>query len=226
MLRWSTLLVAMLYPTLAAWIYFDLLAGTAALAPTYVASKLLQAALPLAAWRWTSVRRHDARSRAGVLPGVLFGAAAAIAVFGAHRILADTPLLAGAAGRIADRLAAFGAAGPLGFVLLALLLSVVHSLFEEYYWRWFLYPGLADEIGAGGGILVSGLAFASHHVIVVRQLLGAPVWLAFSMALAVAVAGWFWAWLFERSGSLPAVWVSHAVVDGGLMLVGYEVLWG
>ena len=41
---------------------------------------------------------------------------------------------------------------------------------------------------------------------------------------AVAVGGAFWAWLFQRTGSLVAVWWSHVLIDAALMAIGYDLL--
>jgi hypothetical protein len=45
-------------------------------------------------------------------------------------------------------------------------------------------------------------------------------------SLCVAAGGAFWAWLYHRSGSLFAAWISHLQVDVAIMAVGYEMVFG
>ena len=74
--------------------------------------------------------------------------------------------------------------------------------------------------------MVSSLAFMSHHVIIVHAFIGEPLWLIVLLSLSVAVAGGFWAWLYQRCGSLVAPWLGHVVIDAGIMLIGYDVVFG
>jgi uncharacterized protein len=42
-------------------------------------------------------------------------------------------------------------------------------------------------------------------------------------SLSVAVGGAFWAWLYQRTGSLYGPWLSHLLVDAAIFLVGYDL---
>jgi len=42
--------------------------------------------------------------------------------------------------------------------------------------------------------------------------------------MGVAVGGGVWAWLYGRSGNFVAVWVSHAIIDMGLFIIGYDLI--
>jgi membrane protease YdiL (CAAX protease family) len=48
--------------------------------------------------------------------------------------------------------------------------------------------------------------------------------LALPFSICVGVGGGVWAWIYERSGSLYAPWLSHALIDGSIMGVGYVML--
>ena len=43
-------------------------------------------------------------------------------------------------------------------------------------------------------------------------------------ASAVAIGGAFWAWLYNRTNSLLAPWVSHALIDAGIFWIGYDLV--
>jgi membrane protease YdiL (CAAX protease family) len=97
---------------------------------------------------------------------------------------------------------------------------------EEYYWRWYVYGELRRGVPPGIALVVSGLAFSSHHVIILAVYLpGEYFWtLTMGLSSAVAFGGIFWAWLYQRTRTLLGPWLSHALVDAGLMCVGYDLL--
>ena len=50
---------------------------------------------------------------------------------------------------------------------------------------------------------------------------------AFSViVVAFGIGGAFWAWLYHRSESLYAPWISHCLVDLAIFLVGYDMVKG
>jgi len=220
----------MVFPTAGAWLYFVVLAGTDSMDLAYYASKTLQLLLPLVGWFALDMRRQAGppeRGR-GLLPGLATGVGLAGAVLGAWWLLRDTGLLGEAPEVIGARLRAFGAATVDGYIVLAVALSVVHSLFEEYYWRWFVLGSLARRLHVGVAVVLSSIAFAAHHVIVVDRFVGPErFWEAtVPFSIAVAVGGGIWALLFLRYRSLLASWVSHVLVDAAVMWIGYRMVWG
>jgi membrane protease YdiL (CAAX protease family) len=125
------------------------------------------------------------------------------------------------------RLEALGAATPARYLVMAGLLSVAHSLFEEVYWRWLALGELSRRLPHGAALLAGSLAFASHHWIVIDSFLGgAHRWTAtLPLTLAVAVAGGVWGWLYQRRGTLLPAWLSHLLADVAVMAVGYRLFW-
>ena len=157
--------------------------------------------------------------RAVVLAAVLAGALLAY-----HVWLAPAGLLAAAGKAAAARVGSFGISGPAGFAGMAVFYSAFHSLLEEYYWRWFVFGQLRRLMPLPAAVAVSSLAFTAHHVIVLAVYFGwrSPATTVFS--LAVAVAGAFWAWLYQRSGSLLGPWLSHLLADAAIFAVGYSLV--
>ena len=224
------LAVAMTYPTVAAWLYFRTY-GTAAWMPLlYAVAKVVQFALPLAwhlhagpvAWRPAARRRA-----AGV--GFATGAGLVAVVAGAWLLgVRSSEMAAFAAPRVAARIEAIGAAGPGRFLALATFLAVAHSFLEEYYWRWFVHGRLRAHLRTPAAIALSSLAFMAHHVIVLDAFtgLGRYAWATVVLSAAVAAAGAMWAWMYERSGGLAPVWISHALADAVILAVGYDLVRG
>jgi membrane protease YdiL (CAAX protease family) len=132
------------------------------------------------------------------------------------------------AGReIVGKLREFQIATPFGFVLFGVFISVAHSLFEEYYFRWFIFGRLRKHIRLWPAVTLSAVAFMAHHVLVMAVYFPGAFNLALVVmpfALCVAVGGAVWAWLYERSESLLAPWLSHLVVDVGIMVIGYDLV--
>ena len=40
------------------------------------------------------------------------------------------------------------------------------------------------------------------------------------------LGGAVWAWIYHRSGSVWPCWLSHALVDVGVMAVGFDMVFG
>jgi len=232
---WPVLLFAMTWPTVATLLYFVMLASPEAkaagpnplLQTAYAGTKVIQFALPVVWLGWWL--RQDIRPRwpswqglaLGLGFGLLVGAVMLAVYFGALR---DSSLMQRTAGSLRAKVADFGADVPVNFVLLAGFLTIVHSLLEEYYWRWFVFGQLDRQVPTPGAIVLSGLAFAAHHVVVLAVYLPDRLWLAGVFGLGVAVGGMFWAWLYHRTGAIWAGWVSHLLIDAAIMVIGFDLL--
>jgi len=42
--------------------------------------------------------------------------------------------------------------------------------------------------------------------------------------LGVAVDGGAWCWLYAKTGSLDAAWISHLLIDAAIMWIGYDLV--
>ncbi len=110
------------------------------------------------------------------------------------------------------------------YLAFAAFLAVVHSLLEEYYFRWFVFGQMRRLMPLGPALAIASLAFAAHHVLVLAGFLGWASPLTWLGTAAVAAAGAFWAWLYHRTGSLLGPWISHLLADVAILAVGYELL--
>jgi len=228
---WAAVGFAMVFPAVLTWIYFVVLADSPAIAQTtaYGLGKVIQFGFPLA---WVvAVQRSRVRPRwptsAGLGTGIAFG----LAVMGAmvvvyHVWLAPAGYLAAAGDAVRSKLAGFGLDSLPRYVALGLFYSLAHSFLEEYYWRWFVFGQLRRLIPPAAAIVLSGLAFAGHHVIVLAVYFGGLSAATVLFSLGVAVGGGFWAWLYQRSGSLYGPWLSHLVVDAAIFIIGYDLAGG
>jgi membrane protease YdiL (CAAX protease family) len=157
--------------------------------------------------------------------GLAFGllvAAGAIALY--YVFLRDTSLFRESPGRIRAKLDEFGLNSPVGIALFAILVTVPHSLLEEYYWRWFVFGQLERLISLPSAIALSSLAFGLFHIFPLNAYLPGHFFDAvLPFTLCVAAGGAVWAWLYHRTASVYAPWLSHLLVDASLFVVGFDL---
>ncbi|HEV3345224.1 MAG TPA: CPBP family intramembrane glutamic endopeptidase [Pirellulales bacterium] len=225
--QFAAIAFALTLPTVATFVYFILLSGNPSTRAVYAASKVVQFAFPLA-WVALAQRRKIALARprpAGVAAGAVLGLAVLAAMLSLYYgYLRSSPVLAGAPRAVAHQMADFGVDSTAGFLLLAGFISLVHSLAEEYYWRWFVFGQLRESLPLAAAIAVSSLGFMAHHVLVIGKFLGGYGGYTWFFALCVGTGGGLWAFLYHRAGTLYGAWLSHFMVDAGLMWIGYD-LW-
>jgi membrane protease YdiL (CAAX protease family) len=220
------LLFAAAFPSIGTFLYFVVLSGSRWAAPVYLGCKVVQFSFPLL---WiVGVERgrlHFFRrpGTTGLWIGLASGLGMVALLSAARRSLLALPELAGVPAAIAGKLAGFGIATPGRYLVVAIFYALLHSLLEEYYWRWFLFGRLRRRLPAAAAVVLSSLAFTAHHVLVLGQLLGGYGPLTWLGSLCVTAAGALWAWSYHRSNSLYGPWLSHGLVDAGLMGVGYQI---
>lgn len=222
----------MTVPFLGSLLYFVLLSDHPAGPVIYGMVKAFTLCWPVVclAWLWRQGLRPFARAWACLrgsfrlhLQALPLGIALGLLIVAALAGLLQTPL-----GRIVDEStpAIRGKADALGFLrhylLFATFLSVMHSLIEEYYWRWFVFGHLRRLLSPGSAALAGSIAFASHHFVVTAQFF--PVAFATFLTGCVALGGLLWCWLFQKQRTLAGAWISHLIADAGLMTVGYWLL--
>jgi uncharacterized protein len=227
------LAAAMTFPTLMAWLYFKQLGGQAGTAnplqqAAYTGGKAVQFALPVL-WLWLTQGKLWALRRPrfdGWPIGVGFGLLVSAAMLGLYyfhfrgsSVLADTPA------KLRGKLHEFGIDTPAAYATLAVFIVLIHSLLEEYYWRWFVFGRLRTLIPFTPAVVLSSLAFMAHHVVLLDVYLpGRFFTAALPFSLAIAIGGAVWAWLYARADSVWSPWLSHALVDGALFAIGWDMM--
>ena len=113
--------------------------------------------------------------------------------------------------------------GATAFWLFAAWLSLGNSLLEEFVFRWFV-DGRLDRLGTPFALAlpISGLIFTAHHVIVLAAYFDPLMVLLGSVG--VFIGGLTWSWSLRRWGSLLPGWISHAIVDIAIFIVGAHML--
>lgn len=224
----TAIVFAMVFPSVGTWLYFVSFSGHSAVGAVYAVSKVVQFGFPLV-WVLAVERERlsfQLPSRRGVLFGLVFGLAVLLGMLGMYfAFFSDSGYAEEGRKVLMAKLTGFGITTPLAFLGMAAFYCLFHSFMEEYYWRWFVFGRMRKFTGLWTAVVISSLGFMAHHVIVVAQYMDDYLAVGF-LSLAVAVGGAVWAWLYERSGSLYAPWMSHMLVDAGIMLIGYQLAIG
>ncbi len=217
----------MALPCIASLFYFVLFSQQIFAQVLYAATKLftvlwpalavfliLRRPLPKTRIDW---RRHLKSIPLGIISGIMIAAG----MFA----LMQTPLgniARASSDNIRDRLANLGILEH--YWLFGLFLALLHSLIEEYYWRWFVFGRLRNLVPIFWAHILAGAAFASHHVVVTSQFFG--IGWGFFVGAAVAAGGIIWSLMYSRQRTLAGPWLSHIVVDLGIEAIGHSILFG
>jgi hypothetical protein len=228
--NWCAVLFALVFPTLITVVYFVLLARYSATVQLAAgaAGKLIQFLFPVV-WfvriqrgrlAWQSPKRAEILLAGGLGAALL---ATALALYRFH--LKPSGFFGDAViETVRQKVSGIGVASGPPYGALALFYSLIHSLLEEYYWRWFVFGQLRRLTSLPVAIGVSSLGFMAHHVCIVSVFFGWFSPASIGLSLAVAAGGVIWAWLYHRTGSLWGPWISHALVDAGIFVIGYDLV--
>ena len=107
--------------------------------------------------------------------------------------------------------------------VMAVFISLIHSLFEEYYWRGFILSGLSNWVSKRSAlVLISGAIFGIHHIFAMLDMFEL-MWVVFCVSGTV-LAGMIWSWMRLRGKSIWDCYVSHVFADLAVMWVGYDLI--
>jgi len=226
---WAVVLPATVLPLFGALLYFVFAKGVGLAQAAYSGTKLFTLAWPIIAVPWILKHRverpawREARHWRTLPSGLLMGAG----IVGLMFLLMQTqwigePVRTNAV-RINDTVTGLGLNRG-NYWAFGICLAVLHSLLEEYYWRWFVFGGLRQLMPAGLAHALAGAAFMGHHVVVLLQFF--PVPLALFLSFSIGLGGVIWSGMYVRQGSLLGVWLSHIIVDFGILSIGHQLLFG
>ena len=190
---------------------------------TYPVFKLLMLVVQFIvwlAWGYTvqQIRQLAGLKRTNMLLGILVGVLMSAMILAGYYVLLR-PII-----NPAPILAKVDSLGLLkGYWIMALFISLLHSFFEEYYWRAFLLSELRNWIpGTVVLCLVSGVIFGLHHIFAMLSLF--PLTLVAFCVLGTMLAGGIWSWMRVRGQSIWDCYISHVFADLAVMWIGYDLI--
>src|SRR5262245_59046500 len=215
---------ALLFPLLVTFVYFILLHGypSRIQQTSYTIGKGLQFVFP-AVWCLLVLReprRLPVHSYRGVAAGLGFGLLVAVSAWILFAyVLQPQGLFTEASKAVQEKMLGWGVTSTPRFLLLMAFYVLMHSLLEEYYWRWFVYRHLSYQLPEAAANVLSSLGFMAHHVLLLGIYFGWDSPLTYLFSFGVAIGGSYWAWLYQRTGSLLGPRLSHMLSEAVNMVV-------
>jgi len=224
------ILIALLLPTLITWIYFVGMSGQAATIQqgVYAVGKSVQFSLPII-WVFGLRREKFSWLAWGDYRGLKLGWAFGLVIFGLivamyWGVFKPLGWFEGPGEQIRRKVVGIGLATRWKYAAVLVFYALGHSFLEEYYWRWFVFRRIQKCRGNTVAILVSSCGFMAHHVVILATYFGWLSPLTYLFSLSVGIGGFFWAWLYGRSGSLIGPWLGHALVDAAIFVIGFDLV--
>ncbi|MGA1865676.1 MAG: CPBP family intramembrane glutamic endopeptidase [bacterium] len=185
---------------------------------SYPLGKLIMIGIPIVWWRGSGYQLNEILDLAGLKDkkwwiGFPHGFLIGLPVLALYYLLLQ--------GRVPDvglieRLSSLGLINI--WPLVILMLSIINSAVEEYYWRSFLYPVYTELTNPGAAVIINGFFFTFHHLVIITVYF--PMGFALLFALGTGIGGALWADLRRRKVSIVACWISHVIIDLIVMIIG------
>ena len=210
---------ALFFQFAASIFYFVIAQDSAISALIYTATKIVMIVWPL------FVVFYLGRSYMPVFQKVksfFFPIVVGIFIFGflliANVFLAD--LLEPSTEIVKSRLAGYGLLDY--FFVFSLAICTFNALFEEYFWRWFVFRGLNSKLNVYAAAVIGSAAFSAHHFVILSQIFDPLVTGVFG--IAIFGAGLIFCALYKKTGSVFGSFFAHFAADAAIMLAIYQLI--
>ena len=237
---------AIALPTFVTLVYFEWLEDFSSQFQqvAFAIGKIIQFGFPLAwVWLWyrkrlrtfspfardthpnadEKINRHWASQHANGI-GVAFGLLVVTAMFGIYLFLIKgTELGDELSILVREKVIDMGLVSYWKYISLGIFYALCHSFLEEYYWRWFVFDLLKKFVRPVFAMIISGLGFMAHHVVLLGTFFNWSV-MTYLFSICIAIGGVFWAWQYEKTDRLMAPWLSHMIVDAGIFSLGFLIV--
>ena len=194
--------------TVAGMVLFFLAKGWIVVLPLLVYRFIYRETITVFRFQWT-----------GVPTGIALGAGMSLIVVSSYLWLGEQ-LIDPAA--IQARMREVGLDERVPYAMMAAYWVLLNALLEEYVWRWFALAQALKLMRTLPAVSFAALAFTLHHVVATQLYADWPA--VILMGAGVFVGGVAWSWCFVRFGTIWPGYVSHALVDATIFLIGYDVI--
>ena len=100
------------------------------------------------------------------------------------------------------------------------IMIVCNSIFEEIYWRGYIYKKLENKLRPVYVILLTSFFYASYHPITIINLF--PLLYAIIFTAVIFGTGIFWGYMRKKYNSIYFPVISHLLADLGIMLIYFK----
>lgn len=224
-LRWLLVLPALIIPLFASLFYFIWFSGTTFGKATYVGTKVFTLLWPFIAVKWILKENffddpRPIKRRESLIIGTVFGILTTVVMIVMYLYTPPGEMIRDNAEVIVKKIDELGVQKY--FILFAIFISFAHSALEEFFWRLFGFGQMRKLVSVAMAILIAAIGFSLHHIVVLSEYVSLP--LAFMFGACVGLGGAVWSWIYHRTNSLLGAWISHMIVDLGIMWIGWDLL--
>lgn len=108
------------------------------------------------------------------------------------------------------------------FLFVAVYISFINSLLEEFFFRGFLFLNLKKQMRRLHAYLISSLAFSVYHV---AMMIGwFDLWLFLLILAGLMVGGMIFNYLDEDQGSIYTSWFTHMFANFAINTIGFILM--
>ena len=184
----------------------------------YVSSKIWFVALPILYWLLTRISPVERQGSFRTF-AIVSGLALCAAIFLLAQVFIE--FIRPEAENIYRTLSVLGLTE--NFILYSAGIIILNSLVEEFFWRYSIYGGLKSFFSIPVAAVISSVGFAGSHMLYFVGLFDSLAIIVFLTA-ASFIFGCFWVWLYEKTRSVPHVWINHMLVNLPLFYVEYLII--
>ena len=124
-------------------------------------------------------------------------------------------------GPIADLLVQNAGVNEKTFIFVAIYISFVNSLLEEFFFRGFAFLTLKRVTSRKVAYIISSLAFAAYHVAMMEGWFSVGLFMLAMAGLAVGAA--IFNYLNEKTGTIYNSWIVHMFANFAINTVGFII---
>lgn len=104
------------------------------------------------------------------------------------------------------------------FIFIALYISFINSLLEEFFFRGFAFLSLSKYLKPFAAHSISALAFSLYHVAILANWFS--VWLFILVVFGLFISGLFFNWLNIKNKNIYNSWLVHMFANFGINTIG------
>ncbi len=108
------------------------------------------------------------------------------------------------------------------FIFVALYISFINSLLEEFFFRGFAFLALMKSVGKKTAYFFSATAFALYHVAIMNGWFSLP--LMALLIFALLLAGLLFNYIDEKKSSILPSWMIHISANFAINAIGFVLL--
>lgn len=107
------------------------------------------------------------------------------------------------------------------FIYVALYISFVNSLLEEFFFRGFAFLSLKKTASKAFSYLASAAAFSLYHIAILTNWFNAPLFIL--VLVGLFIAGLIFNCLNEKSGNIYNSWLVHMFANFAINTIGLSM---